>query len=220
VEFVRIAAGRFRMGWDAGHPCEAPVHEVWLDAFLIARTPVTNAEYATYVSATGALPPRFWDDPRFGDPRQPVVGITWEEAVTFATWIGGRLPTEAEWEKAARGGLADRRFPWGDERPEARFERPPVVGSTRVNAVGLSELSGVCHEWCADWFDEDYYARGPATNPRGPASGTRRASRGGAWRHADPWSPVAHRSSLPPGLRYSDYGVRIARDVAGAEGGG
>ena len=202
------------MGWDHGHPCEAPVHEVWVDAFLIARTPVTNAEFAAYVNATGGPEPRFWDDARFADPRQPVVGVAWEEAVAFAKWVGGRLPTEAEWEKAARGGLEDRRFPWGDERPPTRFERPPPVGSTPANALGLTELSGVCHEWCADWFDERYYACAPAANPRGPESGTRRASRGGAWRHADPWSAVAHRSSLPPALRYSDYGFRLARSPA------
>jgi formylglycine-generating enzyme required for sulfatase activity len=86
------------------------------------------------------------------------------------------------------------------------------VGQTPANPLGLTDLSGVCHEWCADWFGEDYYASGPARNPRGPSQGSRRVSRGGAWRHADPWSPVAHRSSLPPHLRYSDYGVRLARD--------
>jgi formylglycine-generating enzyme required for sulfatase activity len=87
------------------------------------------------------------------------------------------------------------------------------VGTTRANAFGLTDLSGVCHEWCADWFDPHYYATAPARNPRGPGTGTRRVSRGGAWRHADPWSSVAHRSSLPPALRYSDYGVRLARDA-------
>ena len=89
----------------------------------------------------------------------------------------------------------------------------PVVGATPANPLGLTDLSGVCHEWCADWFADDYYERSPEKDPRGPATGSRRVSRGGAWRHADPWSPVAHRSSLPPHLRYTDYGVRLARDA-------
>jgi formylglycine-generating enzyme required for sulfatase activity len=210
--FVDVPGGEFRMGWNGGHPCERPVHAVWVDAFLIAQTPATNADFAAYLAATTASPPRFWGHPDLTDPRQPVVGLSWDEAVLFATWSGGRLPTEAEWEYAARGGVEGRRFPWGDVRPDERFDRPPPVGTTPANPLGLTDLSGVCHEWCADWFDERCYALGSCRNPRGPATGTRRVSRGGAWRHADPWSPVAHRSSLPPDLRYSDYGVRIARN--------
>ncbi len=212
VEFVLVGAGPFRMGWQGGLPCEQPVHEVWLDAFLIAATPATNADFAEYLEATAAAPPAFWRDEGFSRPRQPVVGLSWDEALGFARWVGARLPTEAEWEKAARGGLDDAHFPWGDARPASRFTAPPEVPATRANPLGLTDLSGVCHEWCADWYEDGYYAISPLKNPRGPVDGTRRVSRGGAWRHADPWSPVAHRSSLPPHLRYSDYGVRLARN--------
>jgi formylglycine-generating enzyme required for sulfatase activity len=213
--FVLVPAGQSRMGWEQGHPSERPVHEVWLDAFLIARYPVTNAQYARYVNATGAPAPPFWNSPAFAGADQPVVGLAWEDAVGFAAWARARLPTEAEWEKAARAGH-DRRYPWGDARPATRFDRPPPIGTTPANPLGLHDLSGVCHEWCADWFDDTYYGRSPVRNPTGAAVGTRRVSRGGAWRHADPWSPVAHRSSLPPHLRYSDYGVRLARAAEGA----
>jgi formylglycine-generating enzyme required for sulfatase activity len=213
VEFVFVEAGTFRMGWEGGLPCERPVHEVWLDQFLIARAPVTNADFAAYLEATGATAPPFWNRPEFSRPRQPVVGLSWEDAMTFAAWAGARLPTEAEWEKAARGGLTDAWFPWGNARPARHFTAPPDVPATAPNPLGLTDLSGVCHEWCADWYDDAYYAVSPPKSPRGPAQGTRRVSRGGAWRHADPWSPVAHRSSLPPHLRYSDYGLRLARDA-------
>lgn len=222
---MEIPAGWFWMGWEAGHPGERPRHRVWVDGFAIGRGPVTNREYARFLDATGAAPPAWWRDPRFDDPGQPVVGVSWAEAVQFCEWLsreegaGYRLPTEAEWEKAARGGLEGARFPWGDERPTTgAFDRPPVVTATPANPLGLVALSGVCHEWCLDWESETYYATSPARNPRGPASGSRRSSRGGAWRHQDPWSPVAHRSSVPPHLRYSDYGFRVlrsSRDVSG-----
>jgi formylglycine-generating enzyme required for sulfatase activity len=213
MEFVSVPGGAFTMGWTEGLPAERPPHVVWVSAFLIARTPVTNEAFAAYLAATSAPAPAFWQRPGFSDPRQPVVGVSWDEACAFAAWAGARLPTEAEWERAARGGVDGARFPWGEARPAHGVSALPRVGSTPANPLGLTDLSGVCHEWCADWFDETYYATSPARDPRGPASGTRRVSRGGAWRHADPWSAVAHRSSLPPSLRYSDYGLRLARGV-------
>jgi formylglycine-generating enzyme required for sulfatase activity len=205
------------MGWEAGLPGERPRHRVWLPAFTIARQPVTNAEYDAFLAATGAAPPPFRADPRFSDPRQPVVGVCWEEAVAYCAWLGPdhRLPTEAEWERAARGGVENARYPWGDAPPDAvslPCPGPPRVGGGRVNGFGLTDLSGCVHEWCLDWHADDYYALSPDRSPGGPPAGTRRVSRGGAWRHQNPWSPVAHRSSLPPALRYSDYGFRVARD--------
>jgi formylglycine-generating enzyme required for sulfatase activity len=212
VHFVAVDAGAFLMGDDNGAPAERPVHEVWVDRFLIAVTPVTNADFAAFMRARGAPPPAFWARPGYDDPEQPVVGVGWDDAAAYAAWGGARLPTEAEWEKAARGGIPGNRLPWAGTAPTATFDRPPRVRASPPNPLGLYDLSGVCHEWCADWYDAGYYAHSPAMNPRGPDKGTRRVSRGGAWRHANPWSTVAHRSSLPPTLRYSDYGFRLVRD--------
>jgi formylglycine-generating enzyme required for sulfatase activity len=222
VELVEIPAGWFWMGWDDGVYSEGPRHRVRLDGFLIAAHPVANAEYAGFVTATATLPPPFWGQPGFADPAQPVVGVSWDAAMAYCDWLtretgrGHRLPTEAEWEKAARGGLDGARYPWGDAPPAAVFPAvqlplpgPPPVGTGPVNGFGLTDCSGSVHEWCLDWHADDAYARAPAANPTGPPAGSRRVSRGGAWRHQIPWSPVAHRSSLPPHLRYSDYGFRV-----------
>lgn len=224
MEFVAIPAGWFWQGWAAGLPDARPPRRVWTDAVQMARHPVTNAAFAPFLRATGRPPPPFWSDPRFAHPEQPVVGVSWADAVAFCEWLSRetgqphRLPTEAEWERAARGGLDGARYPWGDEPPARWFgsargplPAPPRVGQGPVNGFGLADLSGVVHEWCLDWYAPDAYAPGPAWNPTGPPAGTRRVSRGGAWRHQDPWSPVAHRSSLPPHLRYADYGFRVLR---------
>ena len=221
MEMVAIPSGWFWMGWEDGHPGERPRHRVWTGAFLIGRTPVTNREFAGFLAATLNTPPPWWSDVRFNHTEQPVVGVNWADAAAYCAWqsretgLVHRLPTEAEWEKAARGGLCEARFPWGDDRPgPSSFDRPPLVTETPANPFGLLALSGVCHEWCLDWEDGAYYTRSPEQDPQGPSSGTRKVSRGGAWRHQDPWSPVAHRSSLPPGLRYSDYGFRVVRAMA------
>ncbi len=226
MTLVEIPAGWFWMGSTAGLPAERPRHRVFVGRFAIATHPVTNAEYDAFRAATGRPAPPFRGDPRFADPRQPVVGVSWFDAVAYCEWLTARsgrphrLPTEAEWERAARGGLDGAPYPWGEAPPEAVFPGvrlplagPPPVGTGPPNPFGLTDLSGSVHEWCGDWYDEGYYAIAPERDPPGPPAGTRRVSRGGAWRHQRPWSPVAHRSSLPPHLRYSDYGFRVAAAV-------
>jgi sulfatase modifying factor 1 len=212
------------MGSDAGRPDEAPPHRVSLPAFEIGRTPVTNREYRAFLDATGAPPPPWWGRSGFDAPEQPVVGVTWEEAASFAQWLSGaaggnwRLPTEAEWERAARGGLARGRCAWGErvpdgEIPTAELQGPWPVGRGTPNGYGLCDMGTIVHEWCADWYRADYYAESPGESPRGPDEGERRASRGGSWRHHVRWSSPAARSSLPPTFRYADYGFRVLRDA-------
>lgn len=222
-DLVAIPGGTFRMGSDAGRPDEAPAHEVELAAFALARTPVTNAQYAGFVGA-GWPAPRAWGDPAFADPDQPVVGVTWFDAMAYAAWLSSvsgrswRLPTEAEWERAARGGQDGAPTAWGSELPPGEVPDGPLSGPWRIgrgrpNGYGLLDITTVVHEWCADWYAADYYARGPRVSPTGPEEGERRVSRGGSWRHHVRWSPPSARSSLPPDFRYADYGVRLSSDV-------
>lgn len=228
-DLVAIPSGAFWMGDDGGRPDERPAHRVWVDAFAVARLPVTNAEYAVFLEATGHTPPHFWDDPRFNEPEQPVVAVSWHDAVAYCAWISAqtgrrcRLPTEAEWERAARGGREREAYPWGEDvagwsadpaLARRRQEQPNPVGLSRPNGFGLLDMGYNVHEWCSDWYAPDYYQHAPERNPRGPEHGTRRASRGGAWRHQIQICRNAARSSLDPGFRYNDYGFRVFADEA------
>ncbi len=211
------------MGDDAGRADERPAHRVWLSAVRLALLPVTNRQYAAFLAATGHEAPRFWDGQGFNAAGQPVVGVSWNDAVAYCEWLcvesdrRYRLPTEAEREKAARGGLDGTRYPWGDDPGEAdgRFpqEAPRPAGLSAPNGYGLFDMAYNVHEWCSDWYDAGYYASSPERDPQGPPSGTRRASRGGAWRHQVKISRCAARSSLDPTFRYNDYGFRVALDV-------
>ena len=214
------------MGSEHGQDNERPVHRVWVDAFQMAACQVTNTEYAKFLRATANLPPPFWNDPHFNHRQQPVVGVSWHEAQRYCDWLSStheehyRLPTEAEWERAARGDAEGARFPWGDAPPESlpnyahRWQTgPEPVGQSEANAFGLLDICANVHEWCSDWFDPGYYSVSPERNPQGPESGQRRASRGGSWRHHIKVSRCSARSSIPPQFQYADYGFRVACDV-------
>jgi sulfatase modifying factor 1 len=224
-EFVRIPEGWFWMGSDTGQDNERPRHRVWVDGFYLAACQVTNSEYARSLRATGTPPPPFWDDSNLNHPEQPVVAVSWFEATKYCEWLSGvtgrshRLPTEAEWERAARGGIESKLFPWGDAPPQSLpdYEKrwktgPEPVAKHTPNAFGLYDICANVHEWCSDWYQPDYYAASPERNPRGPQAGERRASRGGSWRHHIKVTRCAARSSIPPEFHYADYGFRVARD--------
>lgn len=222
--WARIPEGRFVMGSDEGQDDERPEHEVRVDAFDMAVHPVTRGQYVRFLDATGHQLPREWVRLSAADDL-PVVGVSWDDAQTYCRWCnrdGGarRLPTEAEWERAARGGLQGARYPWGDAIPawlpgggRGPLASPWPVTLGAPNAYGLYGIAANIHEWCADWHAADFYAHSPATNPVGPPTGARRASRGGSWRHAVTISRCAARSRLDPALRYTDYGFRLARPV-------
>jgi sulfatase modifying factor 1 len=223
----RIPEGWFQMGCDAGRDDEKPAHRVWVDAFELAAFQTTNAEYARFLRDMRHPAPLLWEDPNFANPAQPVVAVSWFDAGDYCEWLSRalgkkyRLPTEAEWERAARGGVEGETFPWGHCAPEelpdyaSRWKSgPEAAGLYDPNPYGLYNLGDNVHEWCADWYDAGYYAVSPERNPQGPASGSRRASRGGSWRHHIKVTRTAARSSIPPEFKYADYGFRVA---SGAE---
>jgi sulfatase modifying factor 1 len=224
---VRIPEGWFLMGSEAGQDCERPVHRVWVDAFLLAATQVTNAEYGLFLRATSIAPPPFWEDPNFNSPRQPATGISWFEAARYCEWLraetghGYRLPSEAEWERAARGDAEQQSFPWGEALPQSLpnyatrwLKGPEPVAAYAPNAFGLYDICENVHEWCSDWYDPNYYAVSAERNPQGAPSGSRKASRGGSWRHHVKVSRCSARSSIPPEFQYADYGFRVACDIS------
>ena len=214
------------MGSDSGQDCERPVHRVWIDAFLLAATQVTNADYERFVQATAYEPPRFWQDTNLNHPRQPVTGVSWFDADRYCQWLiaqtrrAYRLATEAEWERAARGDFEQQDYPWGNQPPQSfpdysgRWQTgPEPVARHAPNSFGLYNICDNVHEWCSDWYDANYYATAPERNPRGPAQGERKSSRGGSWRHHVKVSRCSARSSIPPNFRYADYGFRVACDL-------
>lgn len=219
-----IPAGAMRMGSTQGDADEQPVHEVRLSAFWMDRHEVTNEMYRLCVQARVCEQPgvvTFFDDPKYAD--YPVVYVSWYDAQTYCQWMGGRLPTEAEWEYAARGGLEQRLYPWGNEPPictpgaanGAQFRAcdgalAPVMRFA-ANGYGLYDMAGNVWEWVLDWYAVDYYAVSPRDNPLGPPQGLSRVLRGGSRLDLAPELRVANRSAQPPATKRGYIGFRCAR---------
>lgn len=238
-DMVLVPAGSFLMGSDprvdrAAGPQERPQRSVMLDAFAIDRYEVTNVHYLRFVLATGATWPPYWMQDPFPEKlsRHPVIGVSWEEADRYCRWVGKRLPTEAEWEKAARG--ADGRiFPWGNEpagwiksniaHPGSKrgVKYPPLANVDRyergVSPYGVYQMAGNVSEWVADWFDSDYYRKGVNENPTGPAGGEDKVFRGGSWNEDPEVARSAGRNAAAPSHRSYLIGFRCAKTVGNDE---
>lgn len=219
---IQIPAGEFLMGnqQTERQPME---HRVYVSEFLMDKTPVTWGQYKMFARATGTpLPPyeQYWgihDD-------HPVVFVTWDEARSYAEWVGGRLPTEAEREKAARG-TDGRKFPWGNEEPKPDlgvFRRhwggiatdPVGIRPLGASPYGLLDVGGNVWEWCADWYDDKYYEVSPARDPKGPDDGRARVVRGGSWDSRPSVLSASCRNFGYRGYREGDFGFRCAMTPA------
>jgi formylglycine-generating enzyme required for sulfatase activity len=226
MEMVEIPAGQFLMGSEGRNDNEKPRHTVYLDAFWIDQTEVTNGMYAECVAAGSCTPPRhtssytrrnYYDDNQYAD--YPVIYVDWNQANTYCQWAGGRLPTEAEWEKAARG-TDGRTYPWGEQSPTCSLTNfggckgdTAAVGSYPQGAslYGVLDMAGNVWEWVADWYSETYYMGSPSENPQGPASGETRVVRPGSWRDNGRNVRSSARGRSVPGSAGSNIGFRCAR---------
>jgi formylglycine-generating enzyme required for sulfatase activity len=234
---VLIPGGEFLMGQEKGQRSEKPVHRVYVSEFYIGKYPVTNAEYKQFIDASGYRAPAHWQGVRSDYTlwigatfpaeiaRQPVINVSWDDAVAYCKWLRlvtgkpYRLPSEAEWERAARGGLEQMTYPWGNEEPDSTkvwFARQWVGTQTlrdvdfgAPNGYGLFGMAGNVMQWVADWYDEKYYKKAPPRDPQGPGQGVERVLRGGAWQITA--GRCAERRHSDPHMRSAVAGFRVAR---------
>jgi len=225
-----VFEGEFTMGSDDGEEDEKPVHTVDLDGFWIDETEVTNEMYAMCVRDGNCNQPSditYYEDTNYAN--HPVVFVSWYDAQEYCSWADRRLPTEAEWEKAARGRLEGKKYPWGDESPvcEQGAENGAQYGPTYSDCVGdmahvksfgkngfgLYDMAGNVWEWVADWYDDSYYSNSPLLNPSGPDSGQKRVLRGGSWANDKYLMRSAYRNRSDPAVMDADFGFRCAMDA-------
>jgi len=217
---IRIPAGEYEMG--DGKDGDCPAHKVWVGEYWIGVYCVTNGQYGRFVRETKHREPdnEIWKEA--GKKDHPVTDVSWEDCVAYGKWAGLELPSEAQWEKACRGpmGLI---YPWGGEWDQGKCRNDKNKGSEQtagvsgyplgVSGYGTYQQSGNVWEWCADWYESDYYKKSPARDPRGPETGSLRVLRGGCW-----WGGVAsgfrgaRRGSLVPGGRSGIRGFRLVRN--------
>ncbi len=232
VPMVWVSDGAFLMGSPDGRARNQPPHEVYLNAFYVDQFEVTIAHYAKFLESAGEhrLPwmPLLWDQAdlrRDGD--RPVMGVPWDAAEAYCRWVGKRLLTEAEWEKAARG-QDGRRYPWGNDEPaftRANYGqsvsshtfrdslRPVGSYEGGKSPYGLYDMAGNVSEWVSDWYDEEYYAKSPKSNPQGPGRGVEKVFRGGSFVSSRlAMNATARESTLPTDKRLH-IGIRCAQDA-------
>lgn len=217
VEMVLVPEGDFIMGSDSWSKDERPAHQVYLDSYYIDKYEVTNVLYKACVDMGKCDPPfdtNFFDNSRSAE--HPVVYVSWNMAKGYCEWRDARLPTEAEWEKAARG-TDERTYPWGNEMDDSFLNHLPnltkPVGSYTmgISPYGVYDMAGNVWEWVADWYDESYYARSPGVSPLGPEEGNRRVLRGGAIYTGDVMVRTTVRGKIDPITTDSRTGFRCAR---------
>jgi formylglycine-generating enzyme required for sulfatase activity len=224
---VEITEGPFVMGLDGMQALEdeRPKHQVWLPAFFIDLYEVTTAQYASFLAATNRAAPWQWnavDLPQHRD--RPVIGVDWSDADAYCRWKGKRLPTEAEWEKSARG-TDGRLYPWGNRAAHkdlanfalgARFSYSQVLMPVQSydqgkSPYGVYQLAGNVWEWVQDWYAANYYEASPEQNPQGPKEGQFKVLRGGSWSDLPKYLLTYGRFKLPPETRNSYTGFRCAK---------
>ena len=225
LTYVWIPPGTFWMGALDGDEDakkdEKPRHEVAITTgFWLSQAPVTVAAFRSCVAEIGGPMPEAPEfNPGWEKEDHPIVGVTWEAAAAYCSWAGGRLPTEAEWEYAARGGKEGLKYPWGNEiSPQnAKYKSADgtmPVGSYAANGFGLYDMAGNVWEWCSDRYREDYYSSSPAEDPQGPAEGIQRVRRGGSWFDFSPWYlRCSDRYGFVPDYRFNSMGFRCVREV-------